>query len=166
MKNTLLMCLLFISAFAAQCSAFELASPDFKDGGQLPVMSSCDGSGTAPALAWSGAPAGTKSFTLACRDPDAPKGAFAHWIVYDIPATVAAMPQGGQLPSGSRGLANDYGKQGFGPACPPSGTHHYIFTLYALSAEKLSADSRSSFFDAVKRVQIGTATLTGLYKRK
>lgn len=166
MKNRILLCMLFVIALAARCSAFELASPDFKDGGQLPVMSSCDGSGTAPGLVWSGAPAGAKSFALTCIDPDAPKGAFTHWIVYDIPATVTALAQGGKLPPGSRGLANDYGRQGFGQACPPSGTHRYIFTLYALRAEKLSADSRSGFFSAIKKAQISAATLTGLYKRK
>jgi len=158
-------CLVIVAA-AARCGAFELSSPDFKDGGQLPVASTCDGSGTAPALAWSGAPAGTKSFALTCADPDAPKGVFTHWIVYDIPAAATALPQGGRLPPGTLGLANDYGRQGFGPACPPSGAHRYIFTLYALSEEKLSADSRSGFFDAVKKARIGAATLTGLYKRR
>ena len=166
MKNRILMCMFFVITVAAPCCAFELASPDFKDGGQLPVASTCDGGGTAPGLVWSGAPEGAKSFALICIDPDAPGGEFIHWIVFDIPAAVTAIPQGGQIPSGSRSLANDYGRQGFGPACPPSGTHHYIFTLYALSADRLGCDARGSFFSSIKKTQIGTAVLAGTYKRK
>jgi Raf kinase inhibitor-like YbhB/YbcL family protein len=166
MKTTVF-CLLTAGVFAsASCSAFELTSPDFTDGGQLPVVSSCDGNGRAPGLAWSDPPAGTKSFALTCLDPDAPKGDFIHWIVYDIPALAAAIAPGGKLPAGSKDLANDYGKPGFGPACPPSGTHRYIFTLYALTTDKMGSISRDEFFKAVKKLQIGTAALTGRYKRK
>ena len=151
---------------AALCSAFELTSPDFTDGGQLPVFCSCDSRGTAPGLVWSNPPADTKSFALTCIDRDAPKGDFIHWIVYDIPATAAAIAQGGRLPSVSRELASDYGRPGFGPACPPSGTHRYIFTLYALNTDRLNSVSRDEFFKAVKKSQIGAAALTGLFKRK
>jgi hypothetical protein len=150
---------------AAPCGAFVLKSPDFTDSGHLPAKSSCDSTGTSPGLVWSGAPAGTKSFALTCIDPDAPKGDFIHWIVFDIPASAAAMPPGGRLPEGSRELASDYGRPGFGPACPPSGTHRYIFTLYALNADRLGCASRDAFFNAIKKARIGTATLTGLYKR-
>jgi len=166
MKTTFF-CLLMAGFFAAaSCSAFELTSPDIKDGGQLPVFCSCDGSGTAPGLVWSNPPAGTKSFALTCIDPDAPKGAFIHWVVYDIPASAAAIAQGGRLHAGSRELASDYGRPGFGPACPPSGTHRYIFTLYALNTDRLGSVSRDEFFKAIKRTQIGTAVLTSLFKRK
>ena len=166
MKKACIWCLLVVAITAISCSAFELTSPDFKDGDQLPVFCSCDGSGKAPGLAWSGVPEGTKSFALTCIDPDAPRGNFIHWIVYDIPATAAAIAQGGRLPSVSRELASDYGRPGFGPACPPSGTHRYIFTLYALNTDRLSIASRDEFFNAVQKSQIGTAALTGLYKRK
>ncbi|MCX5901323.1 MAG: YbhB/YbcL family Raf kinase inhibitor-like protein, partial [Proteobacteria bacterium] len=166
MKTTFL-CLLMAGVFAsASCRAFELTSPDFTDGSQLPTFSSCDSSGTAPGLVWSHPPAGTKSFALTCIDPDAPKGDFLHWIVYDIPATAAAIPPGGRVPAGSRELASDYGRPGYGPACPPSGTHRYIFTLYALNTDKINSATRDEFFKAIKRTQIGTAALTGLYKRK
>ena len=166
MKTAIVFFLLAGILCAAPCGAFELTSLDFTDGGQLPARSSCDSSGTAPGLAWSGAPEGTKSFALTCIDPDAPKGDFIHWIVYDIPASATAIPPGGKLPAGSRELASDYGRPGFGPACPPSGAHRYIFTLYALNTDRLSSVSRDEFFKAIKKSQIGTATVTGLYKRK
>ena len=70
------------------------------------------------------------------------------------------------LPAGSLELASDYGRPGFGPACSPSGAHRYIFTLYALNTNRLSSVSHDDFFKAVKKSRIGTATLTGLYKRK
>jgi len=166
MKKVFIGCLLLLAITAITCSAFELTSPDFKDGGQLPVFCSCDSSGRAPGLVWSGVPEGTKSFALTCIDPDAPRGDFIHWIVYDIPATATSVSQGGRLPEGSRELASDYGRPGFGPACPPSGAHRYIFTLSALNTDMLSSASRDEFFNAVKKSQITTATLTGLYKRK
>jgi Raf kinase inhibitor-like YbhB/YbcL family protein len=166
MKTAVAYFLLAGILYAAPCSAFELTSPDFTDSAQLPSRSSCDSTGTAPGLVWSSAPSGTKSFALTCIDPDAPKGDFIHWIVFDIPASATAIPPGGRLPEGSSELANDYGRPGFGPACPPAGTHRYVFTLYALNEDRLGSVSRDDFFKAVKKARIGTATLTGLYTRK
>ena len=165
MKTLLLIGLFLLSASVAW--AFELSSPDFTDKGQLPRSATCDGSGTAPGLAWTGAPQGTKSFALTCVDPDAPAGEFTHWLAYDIPASASALGAGRALPTGSVELPNDYGAPGFGKACPPSGTHRYIFTLYALNVERLNAGvSRAGVLAAINRARIGTAVLAGTYQRK
>ena len=55
----------------------------------------CTGENLSPPLAWANPPTGTKSFALMVHDPDAPTGSgWWHWVVYDIPADVAALPEG------------------------------------------------------------------------
>jgi len=147
-------------------SAFELFSNDFTEGGMIAARHTCDGTDLSPHLAWKNPPPQTKSFALICHDPDAPSGNFVHWVVYDIPAGVSVIPSGGQLPAGARQLANDFGRMGYGGPCPPSGTHRYFFTLYALSVEKLDAVTRQTIEQKIRRHQIGTAILMGRYARR
>lgn len=104
----------------------------------------CSGKNVSPALRWSGAPTGTKSFALTMYDPDAPTGSgWWHWIAFNIPKTTTSLPagagSGGTMPKGSVQAQNDYGAVGFGGACPPVGDkpHMYITTVYALDIDKL-----------------------------
>ena len=147
-------------------AGFTLTSPSFAEGGAIPVVHSCDGADRSPALAWSGAPSGTAAFALVVDDPDA-RG-FVHWVAYDIAGDATGLPEGvtatAQPPQGR----NDFGRTGWGGPCPPSGTHHYVFTLYALS-RSLSLTGTPTAADvraAVKDVTLGQTTLTGLYTRK
>lgn len=50
----------------------QLSSSAFQDGGEVPARYTCDGQNVSPPLAWSGAPAATRSFVLIADDPDAP----------------------------------------------------------------------------------------------
>ena len=83
------------SAPAGRASAITLTSSAFSDGGTIPAACTCDGGDRAPSLSWSGAPAGARSFALIMHDPDAPAGDFTHWLLYDIPASVLRIPEGG-----------------------------------------------------------------------
>lgn len=129
-------------------AAFTLTSPDIKPGGTMAAKFvfngfGCTGANVSPALSWSGAPQGTKSFALTVYDPDAPTGSgFWHWVLLDIPADVTALKQGGPLPDGVMQIHNDYGIAGYGGPCPPKGDepHHYIFTLYAVDLSKLGVE--------------------------
>jgi Raf kinase inhibitor-like YbhB/YbcL family protein len=117
---------------------FTLTSPDFPEDGSLPPRSAfhrfgCHGRNIAPTLYWTGVPPGTVSFALVMTDQDAPvAGGFHHWVVYNIPGYVNVLK--GFSPS-TQGT-NSYGFLGYGGPCPPATgqVHHYIFTLYALTA--------------------------------
>src|SRR5260370_23661577 len=88
----------------------SLRSTAFPPGGEIPKEYTCDGEDVSPPLAWSGTPAGTKSFVLIVDDPDAPdpkapKTTWVHWVFYDIPASASALPMAAtakSLPAGTR----------------------------------------------------------------
>jgi Raf kinase inhibitor-like YbhB/YbcL family protein len=149
--------LTFAIAAGAAESRFKLHSPTVTPNSMLSndqVYSGfgCSGKNISPALGWSGAPSGTKSFALTVYDPDAPTGSgWWHWVVYNIPASVTELPAGagnagGQLPAGAVQGHTDFGTSGFGGPCPPVGDkpHRYIFTVYALKSDKISVPDEAS----------------------
>ena len=146
-------------------AGFVLTSPSFDEGGAIPTRHTCDGSDISPALDWEGAPRGTASLALILDDPDA-RG-FTHWVVYDIPGgSHGSLPEGlipNALPQGR----NDFGRTGYGGPCPPSGTHHYRFTLWALSSRlNLSGTPSAAEVRTALTVKILAQTkLTGTYTR-
>lgn len=156
-----------------------LTSSDFTDGGTLPEAQvlngfGCSGANTSPALAWSGAPEGTKSFVLTAYDPDAPTGSgWWHWTVANIPVEVTGLPAGASsaaLPKGAVEGRTDFGTPGFGGACPPDGAppHRYVFTLYAIPEATLPLDANASgamvgFY--ANAMALESATLTATYGR-
>jgi len=120
----------------AQPPAFELSSPSITPGESIPVKYSCDGEDISPELNWSNQPEGTKSFALIFDDPDAPGGTWVHWVLYNIPADKEGLLEGAsvetELDDGSMQGLNSWGRVDYGGPCPPSGTHRYLFTLFAL----------------------------------
>lgn len=116
---------------------FSLNSPGFQDQSVIPKQYTCEGADLSPELKWQDAPTGTKSFALTVTDPNAAEGLFTHWIVYNIPATVNALPPSCSkdlfLDSGILQGMNDFKEIGYKGPCPPQTKRHsYIFTLYAL----------------------------------
>lgn len=146
-----------------------LRSSAFDEGEAIPEEHACDGSDTSPPLAWEGAPDGTESFVLIMDDPDAPMGTWVHWVLYDLPAGTRSLgedvPARTILEAGGTHGENSWGKIGYGGPCPPSGTHRYVFKLYALNGPlglDPGADKRE-----VERAMEGRileeARLTGTY---
>lgn len=142
--RVLLPWLLVVSGYG---NALQLTSSDIQEGRLMAKKHEfkgfgCDGENLSPALSWTDAPAGTKSFAITAYDPDAPTGSgWWHWLVIDIPSTITSLKQGvaiTELP-GSRAIRNDYGLLEFGGACPPAGhgMHRYQFTVWALPETKL-----------------------------
>jgi len=158
--------LITIPLFSHGGEAMEITSKDFKHNQSIPSIHTCDGKDLSPHLAWSGAPEGTKSFALSCIDPDAPMGDFIHWLVYNIPSPASEIPQAGPLPAGAQEVTNDFGKKSYGGPCPPSGTHRYFFTIYALKVKDLGSMSKRDFLKKVKENQLASAEIVGLYKRR
>ena len=155
--------------------SFTLASPAFAPQGAIPRRHTCDGEDVSPPLAWSGAPAGTKSFALIVDDPDAPdpaapKVVWVHWVLYDLPATTAALPAGlasKALPPGTREGLNDWKRTGYGGPCPPIGRHRYFHKLYALDIvlPDLHRPTRAALERAMAGHVLAQAELVGTYQR-
>lgn len=169
-------------AIGGAANALTLKSPDIKSGARIAdeqVFSGfgCTGKNVSPALNWSGAPKGTKSFALSVYDPDAPTGSgFWHWVVFNIPADVTSLPKGAgdpksnTAPKGAVQSRTDFGTPGYGGPCPPKGDkpHHYRFTIFALDTDKLDTDENSSPAFVGFNVHFHTlakATLTGRWGR-
>jgi Raf kinase inhibitor-like YbhB/YbcL family protein len=142
----------------------DLSSPAFEDGGPIPVQYTCDGADLSPPLAWESVPDGVLAFALIVEDPDA--GGFIHWVLSDIPGDLRELPEDQGDAIGAPG-ATSFGRPGWGGPCPPSGEHHYVFTLYALSAP-LGLDSSATATQvrtAADRVLVASGQLTGVYAR-
>ncbi len=158
MKKSIFIIMVFALLLAGTAGAeeFTLTSSDLK--GQLTQAQvfagfGCSGKNISPALKWVNPPRGTKSFAVTVYDPDAPTGSgWWHWVIFNIPAGVTELKaDAGRIekklaPPGSVQSITDYGKPGFGGACPPKGDkpHRYIFTVYALSVAKLDLDEKAS----------------------
>ena len=153
----------------------KLTSPAFANGARIPVRHTGEGEDRSPPLEWTDPPEGTKAFALICDDPDAPRGTWDHWILWNIPADRAKLPEGvartETLPDlgGARQGRNSWPKTGYnGPMPPPGhGTHHYHFVLYALDTVldlKPGADKKALLAAMDKHI-LGKAKLTGTYSR-
>lgn len=160
---------------AKGAGAMQLQSKSFAAGGAIPRAHTCQGTDIAPALSWSGAPAGTKSFALIVDDPDAPdpaapKMVWVHWVVYNLPASTSALPEGATkatLPAGAREGENDWRAPGWRGPCPPVGRHRYFFKLYALDTvlPDLGTPTKAALEKAMKGHVIGQAELVGTYQK-
>ena len=167
---------LSLATFSAHATDFTLTSPDV--GPDTPLAHNfvydrfgCTGGNQSPALNWSDAPAGTKSFALALFDPDAIRGrGFWHWLVVNLPADTTGLPRdagkadGSKLPAGAIQITNGFRVAGYSGSCPPPGEapHGYVYTVYALKTDRIdvpaNADS-STVLNLVKEQSLGSATL-------
>jgi hypothetical protein len=157
--------------------ALTITSPAFAHQGEIPRTHTCDGEDTSPALAWSGVPDGAQSLALIVDDPDAPdpqapRMTFVHWVLYDLPASSAGLPEGAssaQLPPGTREGLNDWKRTGYGGPCPPIGRHRYFHKLYALDTALGNLGPRATKADVEQAMAghvVAAAELVGTYQRR
>jgi Raf kinase inhibitor-like YbhB/YbcL family protein len=139
-----------------------LTSPAFADGAPVPRRYTCSGGNESPPLQWSGVPAGAGALALVVTDPDAPGGTYVHWIVVNVDASTRSLAAGG-VPSGAVQARNSAGHARYDGPCPPSGTHHYHFTVYALRSPTTLEDGTltSRALGAIDAKAIGRGTLVG-----
>jgi Raf kinase inhibitor-like YbhB/YbcL family protein len=157
--------LLVCAAESAMSATLSLTSPAFQPKTAIPSTYTCDGANTAPPLEWSAPPSGTQSLALIVDDPDAPAGTWVHWVIFNLPPDARSLSTA--LPQGAQEGINDFQNVGYGGPCPPSGTHRYVFQLYALDA-KLALPSgvqRRAVDKAMKGHILARAELTGTYSR-
>jgi Raf kinase inhibitor-like YbhB/YbcL family protein len=159
----------------------RFSAPDIPAGSTIPQRFAEENK-ISPRLVWSGAPAGTRSFALSVTDPDLPaefnfQRAFAHWLVFDIPAKTRELAEGASgtpaMPAGARELNSDFVTfkipsfgRGYGGPWPPDRSHRYVFTLYALKNEHLDiADDATleAFATAVLPLTIASQSFTAHY---
>ena len=157
-----------LSLFAWISSFFigtlTITSPDFANNGKIPSRFSCEGENISPALHIAALPVGTKSLAIIVHDPDAPmEGGVTHWIAWNIDP-VKDIPQ--KFNGGTQG-ENTRKKEGYMGPCPPTGTHHYHFIVYALD-DHLNLDlstNKEQLEKAMKNHILAKGELIGLYKK-
>jgi hypothetical protein len=98
---------------------FTVTIEAFDAGGTIPGVFTCEGENLSPALSWAGEPEGTQSFALIMDDPDAPAGTWNHWLLWDIPTNVHALPQQYRATRPVHSGTNDFGEASYGGPCPP-----------------------------------------------
>lgn len=142
----------------------EISSSAFAAGGDIPAQFSCKGDNMNPPLEIHGVPSSAKSLVLILDDPDAPGGLFTHWIVWNIdPSTFGIAPK--SVPGGGVEGTNDFGRKGYGGPCPPSGTHRYVFHVFALD-QKLDLRAgvkRAALDKAIAGHIVSRGELTGRF---
>lgn len=145
----------------------KLTSTAFADNQNIPAKYTCDGANVNPPLTISDVPENAKSLVLIVDDPDVPLGTWVHWVVWNIDPNTKVIEEN-SVPAGAIPGTTSFGKPGYGGPCPPSGIHHYYFTLYALDTT-LTLSSSTKKEDLEKIIEghiIGQTELVGLYSRK
>jgi len=182
--NLFFIAVLFAGLLSSSCSnqadpgspgkpKMSLTSTAFAQGQPIPDKYTGQGEDLSPPLQWSGAPANVQSFVLICEDPDAPMGAFTHWVIYNIPPAISSLsenvPKNASLSGGTRQGQNGFGNIGYnGPAPPPGKTHHYYFRLYALD-DVLTLDpgaAKKAVVNAMQGHVLAEGELIGTYLRQ
>lgn len=171
---------LFMAAYFCACAygaagkgaRVNLISSAFREGDMIPQKYGFNEENISPPLEWSAVPDGTKSLAVICDDPDAPRGTWIHWVVFNIPASAEGLPEhvGREevLQDGSTQGVNDFKKIGYDGPAPPYGIHRYIFKVFALDAElDLQAGAtKSDLIRAMAGHILGEGKLMGRFKKK
>lgn len=118
----------------------KITSTAFENEGIIPSKYTCDGENINPTLLIEDVPEGTKTLALIVDDPDSPVGIWVHWLVWNI-SPVTTKIEENSVPKDADQGTSSFGTVGYGGPCPPSGTHRYLFKLFALDTE-IDLDSK------------------------
>jgi Raf kinase inhibitor-like YbhB/YbcL family protein len=161
------------SAGTGTLAKIEITSPAFAAGEAIPKVYSCQGEDRSPAVAWSEPPQGTQSLAMILDDPDAPGGIWVHWVVYNLPPNTRGLAKSASIAKGETNLPqgalpgkNSWSRLDYGGPCPPTGTHHYIFHLYALDISIPQAKlDKAGLLKAMDGHILGKGELMGTYAK-
>ena len=153
-------------------SDLKITSAAFQDRGAIPKKHSGEGENVSPALAWSGAPDGTRAFAVICHDPDAPlitpdgQYGYVHWVLYGIPGSVTSLDEGTDAYTAGK---NETGEVGYTGPMPPNGhgIHHYFFWVIALdkAVDLKPGLAMRELLAAIEPHAIGMNRIVGTYQR-
>ncbi len=148
-------------------TAFQLTSDAFAAGDPIPARYTCSAEDISPPLQWTPPPAGTQSLALIMDDPDAPAGAWVHWVLFNLPPDTGRLPEQAAPPAGSVAGNNSWGRAGYGGPCPPAGAHRYFFKLYALDAAPAlpPGATKAQVINALKGHILAQTELMGTYAK-
>jgi hypothetical protein len=146
--------------------------PAFNNKEPIPAKYSCDGADVSPPLSWSNVPAGAKSIALIVDDPDAPRGTWVHWVVYDLlpsrDRVEENIPKTDTIPGGGKQGRTDFKRVGYNGPCPPSGTHRYFFKIFALDTilNLPAGKTKQDIEKAMKGHILAQGELVGTYTKR
>lgn len=146
---------------------FTLTSPAFVSGQPIPARHTCTGADLQPDLAWEAPPAGTQSLALIMDDPDAPGKGWTHWVLFNLPPQAQTLSPAQAVPAGTLNGKNSWGNTDYGGPCPPFGTHHYYFKLYALDVTLDPAEgaTKADLLAKMEGHVLAKAELMGTYAK-
>jgi Raf kinase inhibitor-like YbhB/YbcL family protein len=148
--------------------AMKISSPAFAPNTSIPTKFTCDGENISPQLNFADIPLNTQSLALIVDDPDAPRGTYTHWVLYNLPPSTAGLKENAQtLPAGTLSGKNSGGDMHYAGPCPPTGSHRYFFKLYALDAmlPLESGFTSEKLILEIKKHVITQTEMIGLYKK-
>jgi len=145
----------------------RITSPAFRDNEEIPAKFTCEGLDVNPERAIENVPAGTKSRALVMEDPDAPNGLWVHWAAWNINPNIHVLAEHAE-PRESVIGKNSWGHNRYGGPCPPSGTHRYMFRLYALdkTLDLPGSAGKDHLDEAMDGHILAQGVLTGRYAKK
>lgn len=153
----------FIVIACGEGATLTVTSPAFAENEMIPVKYTCKGEDVNPEINIMGIPTEAKSLALIMDDPDAPSGDFVHWVMWNIPIQEKIAENSAPGVQGLNGLDENKYK---GP-CPPSGTHHYHFKMYALDTklDLPAATDKQGLLKAMEGHVLASGELVGLFKK-
>jgi Raf kinase inhibitor-like YbhB/YbcL family protein len=142
----------------------EVTSSAFAADEEIPDVYSCAGQDISPPLEWTGVPDDASELALVVDDPDAPRGTFTHWILFGLPPSTSSLEEDA-VPAGAKQAKNSAGQAAYKGPCPPSGTHHYRFTVYAFDAplELTDGADTDEALGAISEHAVAQGQLVGLF---
>jgi len=148
----------------------KVSSSAFQEGKPIPKEYTGEGADRSPPLSWEAPPEKTRSLAVLVEDPDAPKGTFTHWVLFNLPADTSGLPENasaGKLPESAGQGTNDFGKTGYNGPKPPKGKpHRYYFKVFALDAN-LDLDSKATHANVARAMRghvLAEGALMGTYQ--
>ncbi len=145
----------------------QVNSAAFEQEKMIPAKFTCDGENVNPPINLAEIPSQAKSIVLIVDDPDSPGGTWNHWLVWNINPNTKEISEN-TVPNEAIQGKNDFGENKYGGPCPPMGTHHYFFRVYALDTllNIPEGSGRADLDLIMKNHVIATGELMGIYQKK